>query len=227
MVDKWTDRLSDYLDGELRASEREALEAHLLECSDCGVTLRQLEAVVMRAGQVIDREPPADLWPRIAERIAMGGAAGLPELATSRGRRRVSFSIPQLAAASVVLMLMSAGTMYVMLQGEAAAPVAGVTQTQQRPQPVGVATVRAVTRNYDAAVAELEGVLERNRGQLDTTTVRVLEQNLAIIDRAINDARAALGQEPSNPYLTRYLDQAMQRKVQLLRRATSVMRAQT
>jgi hypothetical protein len=87
--------------------------------------------------------------------------------------------------------------------------------------------VRVVTRNYDAAVAELENVLERNRNQLDSTTVRVLEQNLAIIDRAINDARAALGQEPANPYLSRYLDQAMQKKVQLLRRATSVMRAET
>jgi hypothetical protein len=73
----------------------------------------------------------------------------------------------------------------------------------------------------------LEGVLERNRDQLDTTTVRVLEQNLAIIDRAIRDARAALGQQPSNTYLSRYLDQAMQRKVQLLQRATKVMRAET
>ena len=94
-------------------------------------------------------------------------------------------------------------------------------------QPAVHPTVRAVTRNYDDAVQELEGVLERNRDQLDTTTVRVLEQNLAIIDRAIRDARAALGQQPSNPYLTKYLDQAMQRKVQLLQRATKVMRAET
>jgi hypothetical protein len=134
-------------------------------------------------------------------------------------------SIPQLAAASVVLMLMSAGTMYLMVRDDAAAPVAGVVEPQ--PLPAGSASVRAVTRNYDAAVAELELVLERNRNQLDSTTVRVLEQNLAIIDRAINDARAALGQEPANPYLSRYLDQAMQKKVQLLRTATSVMRAET
>ena len=91
----------------------------------------------------------------------------------------------------------------------------------------GSVSVRQVTRNYDAAVTELEQVLDRNRDQLDTATVRVLEQNLAIIDRAITDARAALGQEPANPYLSKYLDQAMQKKVQLLKRATSVMRAQT
>jgi hypothetical protein len=119
-------------------------------------------------------------------------------------------------------MLLSGGTMYLMTQRDAVAPVAVV-----QPVSPGSASIRAVTRNYDAAVQELETVLAHNRDQLDTATVRVLEQNLAIIDRAITDARAALGQEPSNQYLSRYLDEAMQKKVQLLRRATSVMRSQT
>jgi hypothetical protein len=227
MADKWTDRLSDYLDGELSAPEREALDAHLLECAECGHTLQQLKAVVARASQVIDREPSRDLWSGIAARIAAGEGSPATLVATSSGKRRVSFSIPQLAAASVVLMLMSAGTMYVALNADNGAPVAEVNGPQTQPLPAGSASVRAVTRNYDAAVAELESVLHSNREQLDSTTVRVLEQNLAIIDRAINDARAALGQEPANPYLSRYLDQAMQKKVQLLRRATSVMRAET
>lgn len=227
MTDKWTEQLSDYLDGELPAAQAEALEAHLLECVDCGRTLHELRAVVARAGQVIDREPPQDLWPAIAARIAMAPHETATDLATSRGRRRFSFSVPQLAAASVALMLMSAGTMYVMMQDNQAAPMAVAEPAAQQPAPAGSASVRAVTRNYDAAVQELETVLERNRNQLDSTTVRVLEQNLAIIDRAIADARAALGQEPANPYLSRYLDQTMQKKVQLLQRATSVMRAET
>ena len=227
MADQWTDRLSDYVDDELTPAEREALDAHLLACAECGQTLQQLRAVVVRAGQVIDREPPRDLWPQIAARIAAGEreAETEPLAATSSRARRVSFSIPQLAAASVALMLMSAGTMYLMVRGDDSGPVAGVVEPA--PVPAGSASVRAVTRNYDAAVAELESVLERNRNQLDSTTVRVLEQNLAIIDRAINDARTAVGQEPANPYLSRYLDQAMQKKVQLLRTATSVMRAET
>lgn len=223
MMDQWTDRLSEYMDGELPPAEREALAAHVLECAECGRTLQELRQVVARAGQVLDREPERDLWSSIAARISAEGVAPATVLSTS-SKRRVSFSIPQLAAASVVLMLLSAGTMYLLLDGEQA------TTTAQAPaatQPAVHPTVRAVTHNYDDAVQELEGVLERNRDQLDTTTVRVLEQNLAIIDRAIRDARAALGQQPSNPYLTKYLDQAMQRKVQLLQRATKVMRAET
>jgi Putative zinc-finger len=228
MSDQWTERLSDYLDDELSAAEREALEAHLLECAECGHTLHELRAVVARAGQVADREPPQDLWPAIAARLTTPHLEVLAdEPATSRSKRRVSFSIPQLAAASVAIMLMSAGTMYLVVRGDNPAQVAEVTPVQPQPAPAGSAQIRAVTRNYDAAVQELETALERNRNQLDTTTVRVLEQNLAIIDRAITEARAALGQEPANPYLSRYLDQAMQKKVQLLQRATSVMRAQT
>ena len=223
MTDQWTDKLSDYLDGELSVAEREAADAHLLECAGCVRTLHQLRAVVTRAGQVIDREPSRDLWPGIATRMASGVSAPEAVPATSIRKRLISFSIPQLAAASVALMLMSAGTMYMLVRSDEAAPVAGFTQAM----PAGSASVRAVTRNYDDAVSELESVLERNRHQLDSTTVCVLEHNLAVIDRAINDARAALGQEPANPYLSRYLDQAMQKKVQLLRRATSVMRAET
>jgi anti-sigma factor RsiW len=227
MTDQWTNKLSDYIDGELDTPETEALEAHLLECAECGQTLQQLRAVVARAGDVVDREPPRDLWPEIAARLAAPPIELVTDEATSRSKRRVSFSLPQLAAASVAIMLMSAGAMYMMVKGDDTANVAGVSQPAAQSQPTTASNVRSVTRSYDAAVQELETALERNRDQLDTATVRVLEQNLAIIDRAITEARAALGQEPANPYLTRYLDQAMQKKVQLLQRATSVMRAQT
>ncbi len=225
MMDQWTDRLSEYLDDELSPDERAALEVHLRECAECMRTLQELRQVVARAAQLHDREPEHDLWSGIAARINAGEPEAVTAVhATSTGKRRVSFSIPQLVAASIVLVLMSAGSMYLLFQREQAGAPTVAQNTPARPVNP---TVRAVTRNYDDAVEELESVLERNRDQLDTATVRILEQNLAIIDRAILDARAALGQEPSNPYLGRYLDQAMQKKVQLLQRATKVMRAET
>lgn len=221
MMDQWTERLSEYIDGELTTVESEALEAHLMECADCGRTLQQLRRVVTRAGRVLDHEPAQDLWPAIAARLS----ADQPATVAARPlKRRVSFSVSQLAAASVLLMLVSAGTMYMLVSNDEAAPLAAV---QQQPTGASATAVRTVTRNYEAAVDELETVLYENREQLDTATVRVIEQNLAVIDRAILEARAALNQEPANPYLTKYLDAAMQRKVQLLRRATRIMRPQT
>jgi hypothetical protein len=75
---------------------------------------------------------------------------------------------------------------------------------------------------YDAAIAELELALARGRGTLDPNTIRILEQNLAIIDRAVAEARRAVAADPANTYLRDHLAATMRRKVDLLRRATVI-----
>jgi len=232
--DKWTDRLSEYLDAELALDERDALEAHLVECAECGRTLEELRMVVARAGQVIDRPPVADLWAGIAARIDAAGETAV----VAPAKRRISMSVPQLAAASIALMLMSAGTMYMMVNREPAVVTqvaqqtttpeeqrAPVTTDQAVQTPVSVKSPAA--ENYSAAINEMEEALSTGRSTLDTTTVRVLETNLRAIDAAIGEARMALSRDPGNAYLNRYLDETMQRKIQLLRRATGILRAQT
>jgi anti-sigma factor RsiW len=234
MTDKWTDRLSEYLDGELMLDQQEALEAHLLECADCGRTLEDLRAVVTRATQVIDRPPATDLWAGIAERLNEEPHS----LAQAEPKRRISFSVPQLAAASVALMLMSAGTMYVMTGRQQAQGVPAVAQ--QAPAAAGrepVTTDVAVqtpvkvkspaAENYSVAIDEMQAALTTGSATLDTATMRVVETNLRAIDTAIAEARLALSRDPGNAYLNRYLDETMQRKIQLLRRATGILRAQT
>jgi len=41
MQDEWTDRLSEYLDGELSDEERCAVESHLAGCERCAAILRE------------------------------------------------------------------------------------------------------------------------------------------------------------------------------------------
>jgi hypothetical protein len=229
-TDNWTARLSEYIDGELSQSETEAFEAHLLECADCGRTLHELRAVVARAAHVIDRPPENDLWQGIAARIAQ------PDTTVMRGKRRLSFSLSQAVAAGVALMLLSGGTMYLYMTRSATPQVASQTVAPAS-SPGPVTTDQAVTRpvavespaaaNYNVAIDELEGALRDGRSRLDTATVRVLEANLRTIDSAIAEASAALGRDPGNPYLNRYLDETVQKKIQLLRRATGILRAQT
>src|SRR5438067_6341762 len=114
MTDKWTERLSEYLDGELNETEGRSLEAHLASCAECAATLAELRGVTARAGSLDDRPPAHDLWTGIAQRIGTGAGAGdvRPiESAPTRKRaflaRRLSFSLPQLAAAAVALMVVS------------------------------------------------------------------------------------------------------------------------
>jgi hypothetical protein len=79
---------------------------------------------------------------------------------------------------------------------------------------------------YDAAVAELERTLAEGRGKLDPRTLQVVEENLRIIDRAIEDARRAIAADPGNTWLRSHLAATMRRKVDLLRSAT-MLTAQT
>ena len=74
--------------------------------------------------------------------------------------------------------------------------------------------------HYDEAIADLERTLEAGRTNLDPETVRVVEENLAAIDRAIDQCRRALATDPANVYLNTHLADARQRKLTLLRRAT-------
>jgi len=78
---------------------------------------------------------------------------------------------------------------------------------------------------YDAAIADLERVLAEHRNQLDPATVRVVEENLRIIDQATQQALKALKADPSNPYLNDHVADQMRRKVELLRQVTSLIHA--
>ena len=219
MSDTWTNRLSEYLDGDLLGHEVAALEAHLASCGDCRATLEQLRRVVARARALDDRPPATDLWPEIARHV------GVVSLDARRARRRVSFSVPQLAAAAVALALLSGGSAWLLGRRPT---VTQVAQSPTTPSPIltNVGTYEANPR-YAAAVASLERVLAQGRGRLDTATVRVIEKNLGIIDRAIRDAQSALAADPANSYLNLHLAQEMRRKLELLRQAAVLAGART
>jgi hypothetical protein len=81
----------------------------------------------------------------------------------------------------------------------------------------------AAPRGYDAAVADLERVLDAGRGRLDTTTVKVIERNLATIDSAIVQAQRAVAGDSANLYLNSHLAETMRRKLELLRQAAALV----
>ena len=230
MSDVWTERLSEYLDDELTPEERAALAAHLEECAECSATLADLRRVVARARTLVSAGPATDLWPGIAERI---GAASSPVRAEPRERfRRITFSLPQLLAAGIALMVLSGGSVWLLRPGHTRA---GGTPIATRPAPapvpasagsaMPVSWQRRAAPGYDAAVAELQQVLDQGRGRLDTATVRVLEQNLQLIDQAIEQARRAVAADSANAYLNSHLAETMRRKLDLLRQAASLVSA--
>jgi len=216
MNDQWTDRLSEFVDGELSAGERTALEAHLATCAACRATVDDLRKVVARARALDDRAPKTDLWRGVAQRIGAGKVVDIRS-------RRFSFSVPQLIAASIALILLSGGGAWLALhQTPTVAAGGGGQQTGIPPRITPVSTGRT-----DAAIAELQEALQRNESRLDTSTVRVVRENLALIDRAIAQARIALDADPGSVYLNLHLADTMRRKLELLRRVNAIATAQS
>ena len=72
---------------------------------------------------------------------------------------------------------------------------------------------------YDHEIATLRGIVRERRSQLDPKTLSVLEHNIHIIDEAIAQSRAALARDPRSRFLGEQLDDALDKKLELLRTA--------
>lgn len=215
-----TELLSDYLDDELDGAVRGALEHHLERCASCASVLADLRNVTRQAGALVDRSPPRDLWPGIASRI---GASPSPVSIRSSKARRISFSVPQLLAAGLAALVIG-GSATAIGGGMFASP----SEAPGSEAPVGDAVpasfaTLAVETPYDRAIEELTAILQRDRGRLHPRTVRALEENLAVIDGAIERAREALLQDPESDYFRDHLDRTVRQKLDLLRRASNIV----
>lgn len=209
MHGEWTDRLTAYLDGDLPEAEREELERHLAGCEGCRVVLEEVREVVAWAPTYRGLEPAKDLWAGIAAGIDQVRSRALPTTAPPR------YSLRQVAVAAGLVGVVSAGAVYVALRspGPAGETVAGGRGAQ-------VTAVAAFDdAGYHAAIDDLQAAVLESRGRLDSATVRVIVENLALIDAAIAEARAAIAEDPSNAYLSGRVQAHMQRKLVLLRQA--------
>jgi hypothetical protein len=211
--DTWTDRLSEYVDGDLDTGTARALEAHLAGCADCRSIADDLRRISAR-GRALPVVPPAtDLWDGIESRMHAEGIVPL----RSRARRTGLFvSWPRLAAAGLLLGLASGGAVYAVTRLQArpelvaAVPAIGSPSSGATVLPVG----DQVNQSTADAVSDLEMILASEK--LDSATVRILTLNLARIDSAIADAERALAADPSNAYVSRHLASTARRKVELL-----------
>ena len=231
MADPFTDLLSDYLDDEeLSLDERQRIEQHLADCAACRAMLAELRAVTLQASTLVDTPPTVDLWPGVAARIGAVEQAvpRTPQktaiLPMRSSARRFSFTVPQLVAAGLALMLLSGGTVWLARMGGERTDFPPVSAQRDDKQ---LTDVRAVDAYYDQAIAELQRTMDAGRGRLDPATLRVLETNLQAIERAIEQCRAALATDPGSVYLSTHLANAQRRKLTLLRRATALVAAQS
>jgi len=192
--------LNEYVDGTLAARERATVEAHLIDCAGCRAAMVELRALVTAAAALPKSiAPERNLWTAIEARIVQR---------TTYNVQRAFWRGALAAAAALVIAL----GVYRLLPPFAA---------PYRPagESAGWAAVQA---DFDRATSELGLSLAAERGRLRPETVALVERNLAVIDAAIAESRAALARDPANAELQRLWAAAARQKVELLRWATRV-----
>ncbi len=220
--------LSGYLDGDLGPLETRDIQDHLASCPSCMALFRQLEEVRARARALPDRLPSRDLWPEIRESLGdqeyreTDVIQLYPWRATGgQGRRTrgVTISYLQVAAAAVALALFSGATGAFVTR--TVLPEAGVDNSGQDPWVEMVSSASSEAGSSALEVLELEELLARHRDELDPVTVRLLEDNMAVIDQAIREAVRALEVDPGNRFLKGHLEDAVRSKATYLRQAAA------
>jgi len=227
----WIDSLSEFLDGNLDPAERREIDRHLETCEECRGVLEDLKAVVVEARGLQDREPAQDLWPSIAAGLVMRGQAAGDVIHLEEHRRTkapvrpsyVRVTMPQLAAAGLVLMMASGAGAWMLR------PALDDTWPATFASP---STIWTASRGdgpvspYAEEVKVLEEALSRLGDVLAPSTVRIIQKNLIIIDQAIEESAEALRNDPNDEFLRDYLDRVLRRKVEYLRETAAIVGAE-
>ncbi len=190
------ERLDDYLAGALDNKMRLAFESHATACPECSADLGAANVLApLTAALPRSIQPPADLWSGIAGRLAP--------------RRSPRWRMAVLAAAAAILLVV-------------ASSAATLWFVHSRGEPLAIAdtSTPAIEAGYVDASAALLRALESEPSHLTPATVATLERNLAVIDAAIAESRAALAGDPDNRALAAILWASYRQKVALLEQVT-------
>jgi hypothetical protein len=202
--------LDEFVDGELPESLTREVRDHLLGCPTCASSEAELRTLLHRAAQLpADIDASRDLWPGIRDTIAAGSALPAPA-------RRSAVAHGWMAAAAVLLVLLSSAvTLWVVRHG---APTPGL-----RPSPASeLVALRASEPDYLQARKVLFAALDQRRRHLSPQTVKIIEQNLAAMDRALHAMKTALDKDPGNRGLAVLIESTYRQEIQLLMQAASL-----
>jgi anti-sigma factor RsiW len=241
--DRFHELVRDWLDGDIDATSRAALEAHATTCEACRAVMTDLRNIRQTASTLERHAPPPRVWTRLEQQLAAEprfreAAARRADNITAIGSRTRpsvwSWRSPILALAAGLL-IMIGGSLYLLhrwTQGPLTMPiVAGVNPNGNNPSNApGPALVESIdselqqaAAHYEKAIVGLEQVANASDSPLDPDVMTALHRNLGVIDKAITESRAALMSQPTSRVAQQSLFDAFRRKVALLQDTIALM----
>ena len=213
--------ITDYIDGTLDVRERAEIDRHLESCAPCRRLVHDFREIKGVAASLDLREPPVRSWTRIERAIKL-------EEKPSPARRSPPWAQPRtlawLAAAAILVLATTVGLRF-MSNGarQSAAPVESNTAQSAADAASASAAAQSVEAelrqaedHYEKAIKGLEQIANAEQDVFDPKTAATLQKNLAVIDQAISESRAALRVEPASEPAQESLLESFKAKMALL-----------
>jgi hypothetical protein len=220
--------IHDYVDEALDAGERAEIAQHVERCAECRRLVDDLREIRSAAAGLHDdvREAPVRAWTRLERAIAMDprtqsspSSQNKLFLRAPRALRSLSF----LAAAAAVIVATAIGLQFraarqaaPVAASQSASPAGGSIASAPRGAETVEAELRAAEEHYTKAINGLEQITKSEQNALDPGTAATLQKNLAVIDQAIGESRAALRAQPASEPAQTSLVENFKAKIGLL-----------
>ena len=201
--------LSEYVDRTLGRDGHAQVARHLETCETCRMLVDDLREITRAAAALEPAIPPGRVWSRIEKEIRSDRAS-----VTNPGRRpvrAVSASWTWLAAAAVLVLAVFIGVRFApqRLPDQAAAVDAAAAEAVE-------AELKLAEEHYQKAISGLEQIASAENSPLDEKTAATLQKNLAVINQAIDESRAAVRDEPASQQAQYSLIENFKTKLALL-----------
>ncbi len=216
MMHPTDDVLNDYVDEGLGAAARARVDQHLRECARCRQAVEGIREIGRIAGALDRVDPPARVWTRIRQTAF---DAGLMVDRPGTGDRRWwtalsgRWGVTALATAAALVVAAIALRVSLTHAPETRGPAASSGATSA---PAVAAELQQAEEHYRKAIEGLERSAASGEGTLDPDTAQTLKKNLAVVDQAISESRAALRSDPGSEPAEASLLDGFRAKVALL-----------
>ena len=224
--------IGDYVDQTLDAGQRADIDRHLEACLACRRLVEDLREIKGVAASLELRDPPIRSWTRLERAIKLEGR---PPAAVSSGPRRWTTLLEPrylagLAAAAALVVATGVGLKVMSTRTPPSVPASAgdgsraAADNAAAPAAQSVeAELRQAEEHYENAIKGLERIANAEQNVFDPRTAATLQKNLAVIDQAISESRAALRAEPASEPAQQSLLESFKAKIALLQDTISLI----
>ena len=206
-------KISDYVDNELNSTEKQLLEKHLDDCSECQKIHEDFKKIKADAKRLTEFSPSGQTWFKIASGIKEKQNAVIRPTRVRQRRFDLSLNSLGWVVSAALLLVIFVGALTI---------IPRLTPPATGSQQYVVSKLEEAEHYYQKAIDALWEAVSVQEESFDPQLYAVFQKNLNIIDESINACKDAVLSRPNSLDSRNYLLAAYKEKRALLENMMAV-----